>query len=80
MDETLKKRGGDTRIAAARNNKKVGPPTKAEDGSRFERQVKLLLDSGDDDTLAAFARVDGVTKQDLIRAAVRRYLIERQIV
>lgn len=73
-----KKRGGDTRLAAARNGKKVGPTPRTE--SPFPRKVLLALHELDDDSLAAFAKMEGRTKQDLIREAVSIYLIDRQIV
>ncbi len=73
-----KKRGGDTRLAAERNGKKVGPPAK--DRQRFARRVLVPLHEGDDDSLAHWAEMEGVTKQDLIRQAISRFLIDRQIV
>lgn len=72
-----KKRGGDTRLAAAKNGKKVGPVPKAD--TPFKRQIKVLLHDLDDDSLAAFAKMEGRTKQDLIREAISKYLIDRQI-
>ncbi len=74
----LNKRGGDTRLAAARNGKKVGAVPKAD--TPFKRQIKVLLHELDDDSLAAFAKMEGRTKQDLIREAISIYLIDRQIV
>ena len=73
----LRKKGGDTRAAAALSGKVVGRPLKPD---AFKRQIKLPLHADDDDSLAAFAEVDGVTKQDLIRLAISRYLIDRRIV
>ena len=78
-----KKRGGDTRLAAEKNGKKVGSPAKA--GTRFPRRLLVPLHDDDDDSLAAFARVDTeaagetITKQDLVRLAISRYLIDRRI-
>ena len=77
------KKGGDTRAAAALSGKTVGAPPKA--GSPFDRQIKVPLHADDDDSLAAFARVDSeesgetVSKQDLVRLAISRYLIDRRI-
>lgn len=75
MDKPPSGRGGDTRLAAARNGKRVGPPAKG--AAPFARRVLVPLHEDDDDGLAHWAQQEGVSKQDLIRAAVRRYLIER---
>ena len=78
MDKLPKTRGGDTRLAAARNGKRVGPPAKG--AAPFARRVLVPLHAVDDASLAAWAELEGVTKQDLIRQAISAFLISKQII
>lgn len=78
MTTQPKKQGGDRSQAALRNGKKVGPRPK--DPILLARQVKLTLRADDDNTLAAFARLEGITRQDLIRRILREWMADRQII
>lgn len=87
MTDTLTKpkRGGDRRAAATANGKKVGAKSKvSEDGTVT---ISLRIPTGDDATLQAWAdmetqqSVEGkVNKSDIVRRAVREWIIAQHIV
>lgn len=66
--------------------RKPGGGRKPKTETLFPRRLLVPLHEDDDDSLAAFARVDSeeqgvaVTKQDLVRLAISRYLIDRRII
>lgn len=77
-DVIQKPKGGDTRIAAARNGKRVGAPPKAD--SPYEVTISLRVTSETDSSLRAWANLEGVQRTDIARRAIEKWLRDNSFV
>jgi hypothetical protein len=74
MSSSKPKSGGDTRVAAARNGRRVGAPCKT--GKPMMRVLTMRISDEADISLRAWAEAVGVRRTDIARQAVERWLAE----
>lgn len=75
---TTNPKGGDTRIAASKNGRRVGAPPKSD--SPYEVTISLRVTSDTDSSLRAWAKLEGAKRTDIARRAIEEYLRTRTII
>lgn len=69
--------GGDRRVAAALNGKRVGAPPKT--GKRMGCVLTMRVSEDVDGFLRAHASVQGVGRTDIVREAISQYIVSKTV-
>lgn len=75
---TAKPKGGDMRVAATKNGKRVGAPAKTD--SPYDVTISLRVTRDTDSSLRAWAKLEGVQRTDIARRAIEKWLADQAMI